>query len=82
MKRRLFTLVVAAIAALAIYAGSAFAFGCPGMIGEGRAKLASVKDKTLRAQVQKLLDRAEAQHNAGSHGASVATAEKALAMLK
>lgn len=74
-------IVMAAFAA-ALLATPAFATQCPGLIKkiDDSMTSASVDDAT-KAQARELRDKAQAEHQAGNHDASVASANEALKLL-
>jgi hypothetical protein len=81
MKKRAF---VAVVALLVLAVGvPAFASHCPSLIKEANEKMASMdqnSDKVKKAK--ELVAEADRLHKAGSHDASVAKGEEALATLK
>lgn len=71
-----------AAAAAAFLAAPAMAGQCPALIKKiDDAAAASTADDATKAKIKELRDKAQADHDAGNHDASVASANEALKLL-
>lgn len=79
---RKLTAAIAAVAALAVGAGTAQAFQCPTLIKKGRDAAAKMdaKDQKVKYALADL-DKAEALHKQGKHAESIKEANEALGLL-
>jgi hypothetical protein len=74
-------LIIAAFAA-SMLAAPAFANQCPTLIKKiDDAMAAATVDDATKAKIKELRDKAQADHDAGNHAASVAGANEALKLL-
>lgn len=81
MYKRILVGVLVGVLTVGLTGSAALAFGCPGLVAEGRALAAKAKGP-VKEKALKLLAGAEKAHNGGEHGTAVEMAKEAIASLK